>query len=474
MNNLNNFNFQDENEYDNFNNSNNNNNNRGKKESKALNALVYFIVIITVAMIAPLVYQFADSYSNSRPLTQNDSEVVNVRNTKNKKYSVIEKTIDISGLKNTDYGNLDLITAKVMDSGDIILFCSALAVKNTGDSDTENLKIEYIEYEDVLRIASIKNRITAIKNIKNKDENDENNINSRAVTEIEISGDIEIYSRALPVRYNLLESLRNEDYIFKDFTDGTFFMSNNKAAFVFDVNAMKISVNYTYPANYSVYQSSLSNNKEMLALATEEGFFVGNLKDSNMTLNSSNMKELIAPVNINGIKLSARYPVWSNDDEHIYYKLYADNFVRNAGVTTSSPGGNEQLTALDCNNFLFLNNDSVFYYFLSGTEATPGNQFRCGYFNVSEKKMTDVMKSQVYYFDIDVSSRGTHLAALSYNGNMIKISIIDIRTKKLIYSSLYGEIYDFSFSPDEKNVIIYGSNENEKSLKVININWTEE
>ena len=469
QNNPNNYNFQNKNEYDNP-------NDRGKKESGFLNALVYFIVVITVAMIAPLVYKFADSYSNSIISNTDDKKVVGDKNTQNRKYSVVEKTIDISGLKNTDYGSLELITAKIMDSGDIVLFCSARIEKNPGYPNGP--ETEYPEYENVLRIASVKNRITSIKNIKNKESGDDNNIDNSAVTEIEIDADISIYSRAIPIRYNLLESLQNGDYIFKDFSDGTFFMSNGKTAFLFDTDAMKMAENYPYPANYHVYQSALSNNKEMLAIAAEEGFFVSSLKDnpkdSSMILNSPNMKELIASVNTNGIKLSARYPVWSGSDDHIYYKLYADNYVRNAGVTTSSPGGNEQLAALDCTNFIFLNNDLIFYYFLSGTDTNPGNLFRCGYFNVVDRKMADVMKSQVYYFDVDVSSNGTHLAALSYNGNMIKISVLDIRTKKLIYSSLYNEIYDFSFSPDEKNVIIYGRTDGETTLKVINIDWTEE
>ena len=423
-------------------------------ESRLLNALVYIIVIITVAMITPLVYKFADDYSNSRTSNQSNKEVVRDNSSKNRKYTVAENTIDISGLKDAEYDILDLITAKITDDKNIILFCSSLneitPVINDNEDSQDNVDTQYIpkEYETVLRIGLIRDN-----NIDNID-------------------DIADYSRV--IRYDFLESMQNEDYIFKDFSDGTFFMSNSKSAFLFDLNTMKTVNNYTYPKNFHVYHTALSNNKEMLAMATEEGFYVAAL-NAYMGLTSSNMKEIIAPVvNASGVSLSARYPVWANNDERVYYKLYADNYIRNAGVTTPSPGGNEQLSALDCNNFIFLNNDSVFYYFIPGTEANPGDSFRCGYFNISDKKMTEVMKSQVYYFDIDISSNGNHLAALSYNGNMIKISVIDIHTKKLIYSSLYNEIYDFSFSPDEKNVIIYGRTDNKKTLKIINIDWTEE
>jgi len=417
------------------------NNSSSNTENKLLNALIYIIVIITVAMIAPLIYRFADYYSNSRISTQDNNIIVNEKSTKNRKYTVVENTIDISGLRTTEFGVLNLVMPKITDNGDIILFCSALNEINAGSNNPFSESIQK-EYETILRIAAVKD-----------------------------SGDILIFNRA--IRYNFLESIHDEDYIYKDFSDGTFFMSNNKSAFLIDINSIKIINSYSYPKNYHVYNSALSNNKNLLALSTEEGFYVASI-DAYMGITPSNMKEIIAPVNSNGVNLSARYPVWSDNDERIYYKLYADNFVRNAGVTTPSPGGNEQLAALDCNNFIFLDNDLVFYYFLSGTESNPGNLFRCGYFNAGDKKMTDVMKSQVYYFDIDVSSKGTHLAALSYNGTMIKISIIDILTKKLIYSSLYNEIYDFSFSPDEKNFIIYGKADNRETLKTINIDWTEE
>jgi len=441
------------------------------KEYKILNALVYFIIIITVLMLSPLIYKAALNYSNNRVSSAGANETVSDRNTKSRKYTVSENTVDISSLRTTEYGVLNLVKAAVTDSGNIILLCSSREEIQVNDGVNEDGTVKTrTEYEDVMRIASVKN-ITLYRNV-NETENRNERVSGSPDIINAAAGDIEIYRN--PVRNNFLESLRNDDYIFKDYKDGTFFISNNKAAFLFDILNMRVEVNYSYPPKYNIYQAALSNNKEMLALATEEGFYIGNLQGSNMIMSPSNMKELIATVTVNGVKMSVRNPVWSDNDERIYYRLYADSHVRNAGVTTVSPGGNEQLTALDSSNFIFLNHDNIFYYFSSGTDTGLSNLFRCGYFNAYEKKMNDVMKSQVYYFDIDVSSNGTHLAALSNNGNIKKISVIDIRTKKLIYSSLYDDVYDFSFSPNEKNVIIYGRADNKRTLKIINIDWAEE
>ena len=411
-----------------------------KKENRALAALIYIIVAITVVMIFPLIYKALNYYSSSsRPLASGIKENAGERNVKNKKYNASEINIELSALNDSEFGILDLIEAKVLNNGDVILFCSG-----TDETNEKNNK----DSGEFLIIA-------AVRNNDNK---------------------IEVSRRA--IRYDFVESFRNQDYVFRDYNDGTVFISNKNYAFLFDVNSLRTVDNYGYPADYNIYQTALSSKKNMLALATEQGFFVSDLSSPSFVntgvVSSINMKEIISARNINGVSLTVRNPVWSGDDEHIYYKLYADNSVRNAGATTPSPGGNEQLTALEGVNFIFIKSDTIFYYFLSGTETNPGNSFRCGYFNLNEKKMIDVMKSQAYYFDIDVSLSGTHLAALSHNGNMVKISVIDIRTKKLIASSLYSEIYSFSFSPDERNVVVYGLEENNKTLKVININWTEE
>ena len=433
-----------------------------EKENNFLDALVYFIMLITMIMISPLIYKFANDYSDSRiSVSGTKKEIVSERSVKNRKYTVAENAVDLSVLRNTEFGRLGLITAKVTDNGDVILFCTSQILKVTGEEGSDVDVKE--EYEDALRIAFIK------KNTENIYI-----INDEIIFGAYSDNNIFISRRTVSNRYNFLDSVQNKNFVFKDYSDGTFFLSNNKNAFLFDTEKMRIEKNYAYPAHYHVYQAALSNNKEMIALATEEGFFVGNLSVYDMGLNSSNMKELIATGKVNGVKKTVRYPSWSADDQLIYYKLYDDDTVKNAGVTTTLPGGNEQLTSLNSKNFIFMNNDSVFYYFLPNSETTQDNIFRRGYFNINDKKMTDIMKSQVNYFDINVSSNGNHLAALSRNGNMIKISIIDIRTKKLIYSSLYSDIYDFSFSPDEKNVMIYGRADGRRTLKIISIYWTEE
>jgi hypothetical protein len=187
------------------------------------------------------------------------------------------------------------------------------------------------------------------------------------------------------------------------------------------------------------------------------------------------MKELIAASTDGGAAVTARNPVWSNDDRRIFYKLYTENFVRSAGVTASTPGINERLTNLESNNFIFLNGDYVFYY-LPVNPASRDSFFRCGYFDLNEKKMTDVYKSQQNYYDISVSSYGTFFAALSRSGTATKISVISLPDIKLIYSGVYENIFDFSFSPDEKRFIVYGTpnGAKDRDIRVINIDWTED
>jgi len=411
---------------------------------KLTNALVYFIIITTVVMLAPLVYKLAGEYSVALAPTSGDRESVGERAARSKRFTAAETAIDITGLRTTEFGALSLITPKITDAGDIIMLCSGYLEVTDGETGAVT------GYENIMRVAVMKNIVPGEDNS---------------------AGEIVVSARAF--RSNLLDSLRGKDYIYKDY-GGEFFLSNNKTAFLFDTETMRTAESYSYPRNFNVYHAALSNDKEKIALAAEEGFYVGTPKESNMTLTASAMKELITSVNAGGVAMTARDPSWSSDDERIFYKLYADNYVRYAGVTASSPGGNERLTALDASNFIFLDDDAIFYYISPDAAANPGGLFRCGYFNLNERTMRDVMKSQVYYFDISVSSGGAHLAALSHNGTMIKISVIDILTKKLIYSSLYNDVYDFSFSPDEKSVIIYGRTESRRSLKVINIDWTED
>jgi hypothetical protein len=428
-----------------------------KKENRILSVLIYLIVIITAVMTLPLVFRFAGDYANiRRPLTQGDgdSALDRSRTARNRRYSAGEAAvIDISWLAETEYGALELITAKALNGGCVILFCSEPAGNNSQGQ--------------AMRIAVVRNAGAAGEQTAGADPD-----HASASASISFS-----VSRA--VRHGFAESVRNKDYVFKDYGDGTVFMSNNNYAFLFDAGTMRIIEQYQYPQGYKIYQTALSNSKNMIAIASEQGFFVADLTSPSFlhssALSPSNMKEIISARNdVSGAALTARLPVWSDDDEYIFYRLYADETVRNAGMTAPSPGGNEQLASLESANFIFLGGGNIFYYFSQGAGTGTGDLFRCGFFNINEKRMTDVMRSQVHYFNIDVSSSGSLLAALSRNGNLIRMSVIDIHTKRRVYSSLYSEIYDFSFSPDEKNFIIYAEEGGIKTLKVINIDWTEE
>lgn len=443
------------NEYNyNFKNKNNPGNARDKSEKLSaidnglLNALVYIVIIMTVLMTAPLVYKLADYIYVSGISSSGDKESSGEKITKHKNYSVTENPIDISELRNTEFGRLGIVSAKITDGGDIILFCSARieisAETNEEDGVDEEIRIlKPPEYEDIMRIAAIKN------------------------------GGLEISARIF--RDDFLHTLRNKEYVFKDYGDGTFFLSNSQTAFLFDLDRMRIAASYVYPKGYNIYQTALSNNKEMLAVAAERGFFVCDMRNSNMTVTEANMKELITAVKSGEAVMTARNPVWFGDDQRIFYRLYADNFVTDAGVTAASPGGNERLAALDAKNFIFFNEEYVFYYLPINPETDgSGDLFKCGYFSLSERKMTEAMQSKVNYYDIAVSHDGTLFAALSESGNAIKISVIDIQQKKIIYHALYEDMHGFSFSPDGKNLIIYGTVNGERNLRVIAIDWTEE
>ena len=405
--------------------------NNYKKENKILDALIYIIMIATLIMLAPLIARFANNYSLNSPVVLNEGESISERVTRNRRYTVTETKININALKYTEFGALNLMSAKIADCGTVIMFCES-------------------PLEDADRPGST-TRI-AVWN----------------------SGEINVFERR--IRSGLYDSILNRNYVYKDYGDGTVFISNNMIAFLFDFEELKYVEHYMLPDSLNIYQAVLSNNKDRLAVAAEEGFFIYDIYPQGAPL-----KELIASSSSGGVLITAREPVWAAGDDYIFYKSYADNFIRNAGMTTDSPGGNEQLAGLDSTNFLFIkggadfDNDMIFYYFSSGSEPYQENLFRCGFFNpFGDRRMAEIMKSQVYYFDIDISPRGTHLAALSHNGNVIRINIIDIRTKKQIYSAMYEAVYDFSFSPDERNFIIHAMSEGEEILKFIEIDWIEE
>ena len=401
--------------------------NKYKKENKITDALVYIIIIVTLFMTAPLIYRMASHYNLNSPAALNEGENPGERISRiRRRYTVAPPIqVDISELRNTEHGRLNLIAAQITDSGHVIMFC--------------NSPSEYHER------AGSATRIAVW---------DGDNIN--------------IFPRIL--RSGFGESIAAGNHVFKDYSDGTVFISNNRVAFLFDYNELRYVEHFMLPEHFNIYQAVLSNDKSMLAIAAEEGFFVVDTYPMD-----SPLKELIASSSAAGVLVTARQPFWSSNDDFIFYKNFADEHIRNAGMTTVAPGWNEQLTALDGANFIFLKNDIIFYYFSSGSAPHQQNLFRCGYFDpFGDRRMQDIMRSQVYYFDIAVSPHGTLLAALSHNGNMVRLVIIDIRTKQQIYSGIYDAIYNFSFSPNERNFIIHGRSERAEVLNVIKIDWEEE
>lgn len=396
-----------------------------QKELKLLDVTVYFIFIITMLLLSPLIFTIILRFSNTAETADaNKTGYSSMSVQKEKKYSYTETVVPLSNLQKMHYM---LIASNVTNEADGILFCREMS-----DDERE---------DGAFRIVKL-----------TKD------------------GNIKSYRYHLPMQF--VQEIKDKNYIFKDYGDGFIYLSDSENAYLFDVGfgteTITLAETYSFPVGNTIYQAVLSNDKTKMALATEKGLFIS---DAKMTY----IKELISSVEtVNGIKTLPKNPVWSAGDDHIYYTLYADGYIKNAGRTPLSLGGNEQFTSLENTNFYVLNDGSIFYYYSTNYQTGYENLFKCGYFNATDKKMTDMIKSKIYYFDIKVSSAGNCLAALSYNGKLKKISIIDIKTKKTIYSSIYEEIYDFAFSPNEKNIIIYGRKDKKDDLRIVEMNWTEE
>ena len=404
-----------------------------KRESRLSKLLVYIILIVTVAMIVPLILNFADNHSLGTPMMlHHEGERHHERVLqRNRRYTVTRSQIPLYLLRDTEHGVLNLLAAKITDNGSVVMF-------------VEVPRRYHERFGPAVMIAVW-------------DEQREPGEQLRFLRRY--------------LRSGLFESFTSGDYVFKDYGDSVIFVSNGQTAFLFDYEQMTIE-HFMLPEHLNIYHTVLSNNKDMLAIAAREGFFV-----QDITSPDESLKELITSSSPGGILMTARRPVWSHDDDYIFYKNYADEHVRNAGMTTVVPGGNQHLLSLESTNFTFLRdeNNRIFYYFSSGSTPYQENMFRCGFFEpFGERRMIDAMRSQVYFFDVGVSSRGTHLAALSHNGNVVRVIIIDIRTKHRIYSELYDSVYNFSFSPDERNFIIHARSGRTEVLHVINIDWEEE
>jgi len=393
------------------------------KDSNLFDIIIYFIFTATMIMLLPLIFIIVMRFLNinikeTADIIKGVQGEVNI--IKAKKYSYAEHNLDLSAIKNMGYR---LLAANVTNNADGILFCGEMR--------------ENVVTREVLRIVKFKT-----------------------------DGEAEAYKNYLSNRF--VEKIKKKEYVYKDYGDDYIYLANDETAYLFDIYEMMTEKIYYLPREYGIYQAMLSNGKEMMALATDKGLFVTDTE-------FKYPKELITAIeNVSGVKTVPKYPVWSSDDEYIYYTLYADNYIKNAGRTPLALGANEQFTSLENTNFYVLSNGSIFYYYSTSYQTSFENMFRCGYFNVTDRKMIDMIKSHIYYFDIKVSSEGTHLAALSYTGKMKKISVIDIKTKKNIYSAIYDDIYEFAFSPNEKNIIIYGQKRGEENLRIIEIDWIEE
>jgi len=411
------------------------------KSNKIFDALVYIIIIATLLMIAPLIHRFASNYSFGSPAALLEGEHFGGRgDLRSRRYAEpVKINLPLASLRETPHGRLNLLAARITDSGSVIMFC---------DSPSE--------YSERLGRAT---RIAVL--------NAESYANHGGYPYNLDYDYLAFFPRIL--RWGLDGSIRAGDYVFKDYSDGNIFISNSRTAFLFDYNELRFAAHYALPEGLNIYQAALSNNREMLAIAAEEGFFVREASPD------APLIELIASSSPGGVLITAREPFWSSGDDYIFYKIYADEYIRNAGMTTVTPGGNQQLMALDSTNFIFLDNDAIFYYFSSGSAPYQENLFRCGFFDpFGDRRMTDSMRSQVYYFDIAVSPRGTLLAALSHNGNMTRLIILDIRTKQQVYSALYDAVHSFSFSPNERNFILHGRANGEQVLHAIKIDWEED
>ena len=101
------YNFQNEN---NLNNKNNYDDydKYNKRNNNIFDNVIYIIMIATMIMCCPLIYKLANNYSRSNISASNDREDSSEWFSKNRKYVFTEKQIDISVLKDTEYGDLNL------------------------------------------------------------------------------------------------------------------------------------------------------------------------------------------------------------------------------------------------------------------------------------------------------------------------------------------------------------------------------
>lgn len=259
------------------------------------------------------------------------------------------------------------------------------------------------------------------------------------------------------------DSIKEGNYTYIDFEDDYIFISNNKSGYLINAVTMKVEKLYRLPKEYNIYQSALSGGRDKIAFTAESGLYISDC-------DFENIKELVSTVyTLNNTVITSQFPVWAKDDEYIFYRLYVNGKMNGIGKTSASPGNNRQHTGIGNLRFEFQSGDKIFYHQSSNSATDFENQFICGYFDLETKEMKVKIKSSVYYYDIMTGNDGNFIAALSNNGLLKKLNIIDIYSKKIIYYDLFDYITEFCFSPDETKLIIRAVKEGEDILTLVDI-----
>ncbi|GHU35229.1 hypothetical protein FACS1894105_03500 [Clostridia bacterium] len=381
-------------------------------------ALICLIILGTFALAAPFLRKYAENITpgmaekNADPMSSSVS-------TRTREYNVTSFDVDITVLLDENGYRITPLAAKPFEGGTLI-FCRGTAV-SAGTASSNRIRAVFVSSDGKTKL-------------------------------------LDHFS----YEAQFVEAFESGQYIYEDRGEGKFFISSGKAAFIYDT-AKETRVNaYVYPQEFTVIHSALSHSGAYLAIAANEGLFI-------LDTASNTVKELVASSSVSSVPLVPKFPLWSPDDGNIYYSMYAGDRVKNAGMCATLPGANEQLTGLDSTNFTFLQNGSLFYYYSQSSETELEDLFRCGYYNLAERRAADVMKSKAYYFGVGISQNGTHLATLSNNGNMVKFAVSDITSKKTIVTALFDEVYDFAFSPDENSVTVRARNGVSMVARVIQI-----
>lgn len=396
-------------------------NKKNKNNDRFPSVSIGVIIIITLLLLVPLIAEVREKipmFSLKRDIDPKTSAVK--EESSNKIYKTNIKYIAFSLPGNTD---AELLTVRARNNGEIVFIYQE--------------EEEY--YGNVVRMMK-------------------NSIGDRDGEEV-ISSLVSNYY--FPKTF--YDSIKEDNYTYIDFADDFIFLSNNKAGYLINAVTMKREKLYKFPQEYNIYQSVLSGNREKIAFTAESGLFISDC-------DFENIKELVSTVyTLNNTVITSQFPVWAKNDEYIFYRLYVNGNMNGIGKTSVSPGNNRQHIGIGNMRFEFLSGDRIFYHQSSNSATGVENQFMCGYFDLDTKEMKDKIKSSVYYYDIKTGNNGNFIAALSNNGLLKKLNIIDVYSKKIIYYELFDDIIEFCFSPDETKLIIRAVKDGEEVLILVDI-----